>query len=72
MNKLRYKILVVILVAAISIFTAVEITSAQEDLPEGAIYIVQEGDTLWDIAQRFGIPWEDLVRANGISDPGQL
>jgi len=72
MNKLRYKILVVILVAAISILTAVEITSAQEDLPEGAIYIVQEGDTLWDIAQRFGIPWEDLVRANGISDPGQL
>jgi LysM repeat protein len=69
---LRNKLWVVFLVLMISIFPAVEVTQAQEDLPEGPIYIIQEGDTLWEIAQRFGIPWEDLARINNISDPGQL
>ena len=49
-----------------------ETALAQEELPGGPVYIVQDGDTLWDIAQRFGIPWEDLARENDISDPGQL
>jgi spore germination protein len=37
-----------------------------------AYYIVQEGDSLWDIATRFGINLEDLQQANNISDPGQV
>jgi murein DD-endopeptidase MepM/ murein hydrolase activator NlpD len=45
---------------------------AQGEQPSGPIYIVQEGDTLWDIASRFGISWEDLARENGISDASQL
>lgn len=45
---------------------------AQEDLPEGPVYVVQEGDTLWDVAARFGLSWQELARANAISDPGQL
>ncbi len=49
-----------------------EATRAQEEQPSGPVYIIQEGDTLWDIAQRFGVPWEDLARMNEISDPGQL
>ena len=69
---LRQKVWLIILVVAIATLPAVEVTSAQENLPEGPIYIIQEGDTLWDIAQRFGIPWEDLARVNNISDPGQL
>ncbi len=69
---LRKKVWLVILILLISIVPAVEVTQAQEDLPEGPIYIIQEGDTLWEIAQRFGIPWEELARANDISDPGQL
>ncbi|MFC2026316.1 peptidoglycan DD-metalloendopeptidase family protein [Chloroflexota bacterium] len=46
--------------------------SAQEGNPEGPIYIVQEGDSLWDIAVRFGVSLEDLSRENGISDLSQL
>jgi murein DD-endopeptidase MepM/ murein hydrolase activator NlpD len=39
---------------------------------EGPVYIVQEGDSLWDIALRFKVSMDDLARANGISDPSQL
>jgi murein DD-endopeptidase MepM/ murein hydrolase activator NlpD len=45
---------------------------AQEGAPQGPVYIVQPGDTLWDIAQRFGVPWDELARANGIGDASQL
>ena len=39
---------------------------------DGAVYIVQEGDSLWDIALRFKVSMDDLAKANGISDPSQL
>lgn len=45
---------------------------AQEEKPEGPVYIVQEGDTLFDIAQRFGVNWLDLANANDIGDASQL
>ncbi|MGB3702477.1 MAG: LysM peptidoglycan-binding domain-containing M23 family metallopeptidase [Anaerolineales bacterium] len=72
MMNYRAKIWTFILVLVLSILPAVEAAQAQEELPSGPVYIIQEGDTLWDIAQRFGVPWEDLARENGISDPGQL
>jgi murein DD-endopeptidase MepM/ murein hydrolase activator NlpD len=34
--------------------------------------VVQSGDSLWDIAQRFGITQQELADANGISNPNQL
>jgi murein DD-endopeptidase MepM/ murein hydrolase activator NlpD len=39
---------------------------------EGPIYIVQEGDTLSEIAYTFGIDLDVLVQANGIEDPSRL
>jgi murein DD-endopeptidase MepM/ murein hydrolase activator NlpD len=47
-------------------------TAAQESEPQGPVYIVQPGDTLWDIAQRFGVPWDQLASANGILDVSLL
>jgi hypothetical protein len=32
-------------------------------------YVVQEGDTLSEVALRLGVSVEDLAEANGISDP---
>ena len=72
MIKMKYKIWMLLLVALFSTLPAAGITRAQEDIPEGPIYILQEGDTLWEIALRFGVPWQDLARANNIRDPGQL
>jgi murein DD-endopeptidase MepM/ murein hydrolase activator NlpD len=45
---------------------------AQESGSEGPVYVVQEGDSLWDIAQRFRVSIDELSRVNGISDPSQL
>ncbi len=46
--------------------------AAQDETPEGPVYIVKAGDSLWDIAIRFGISMEDLAQANGIVDPSQI
>lgn len=35
-------------------------------------YVVQAGDTLGDIAQRYGISLQDLMTANNITDPNAL
>lgn len=35
-------------------------------------YLVQAGERLEDIAQKFDIPWQLLAKINGIADPGQL
>ncbi len=48
----------------------VDSVNAQEQ--DGASYVVQVGDTLYSIAQRFGITLEDLIGVNGITDPNQV
>ncbi len=46
---------------------------AQEDNPpDSVIYIVQAGDTLFSIAQQFGITVDILAAANGIQDPALI
>ncbi len=46
--------------------------AAQDGGQNEAYYIVQEGDSLWEIAARFGITLEALQQANNISDVGQI
>ncbi len=50
----------------------VELASGQEEQPRGPVYIVQEDDTLWDIARRFGVSWDDLISYNNITDPNLI
>lgn len=35
-------------------------------------YVVQPGDSVWRIANRFGVPQEKLMEANGIDDPRKM
>lgn len=37
-----------------------------------ALYTVQAGDTLSDLAERFGTSVDELVAANGLTDPNDL
>lgn len=43
-----------------------------EVLPEGGLYTIQSGDTLWDISLKFNIPFEDLIEANSNLNPDFL
>ncbi len=56
--------------ALIAILFSVSPVSAQT--VEGPVYIVQSGDSLSLIAARFNVALEDLMNANGISNPDLL
>ncbi|MFH1905101.1 MAG: LysM peptidoglycan-binding domain-containing protein [bacterium] len=43
-----------------------------EKLEDGKYYIVQKGDTLIEIAVRFGVPSRTIIQANNIKDPDFL
>ena len=66
-SKLLFILLAVIL--PLTIYSPVTAQDGGQDQP---YYIVQEGDSLWEIAARFGVSLEDLQQANNISDPGQV
>ena len=40
--------------------------------PEMIKYIVQEGDTLYDIALRYDVSMEELIRINKLQNPNSL
>lgn len=56
----------------LTLFIPITTVVAQEDQPDTAVYIVQEGDTLWDIAYRFGVAVEDLQMANNLQETDLL
>jgi len=45
---------------------------AQEPTPDAPVYVVQPGDTLFSIAQRFSTTVETIVAANEIADPSLI
>ncbi len=63
--KIYKRLLAVIL--AVSFLLVPQIVSAQGST-EGPTYIVQSGDTLWDIASRFNVNLDDLMTANELED----
>ena len=63
--------LISLLIILIVIFSPIMEAKAQASV-DSPIYIVQAGDTLGVIAQRFGISLDDLMRANGIANPNLL
>jgi murein DD-endopeptidase MepM/ murein hydrolase activator NlpD len=46
--------------------------AAQEPTPEAPVYVVQPGDTLYSIAQRFSTTVEAIVNANDIVNPSLI
>lgn len=70
MVKIAYKSILLFLLFIILIPPGV--VSAQTPSPSRPVYIVKEGDTLWDIAYRFHISQAELANANGILDTNQI
>ncbi len=62
------KLLLVFIVLAL-IIAAQPAAAQTETPPAGPVYIIQTGDTLWDIANRFNITFDDLLAANPDIDP---
>jgi murein DD-endopeptidase MepM/ murein hydrolase activator NlpD len=60
------------LIVALALLWPAAIVGAQDQQPDGPVYIVQDGDSLWDIALRFGVSLDALEQANGITDPNQI
>lgn len=71
MRQLLLSVAVIILVS-ILLFMPRASTHAQDDVPEGPIYVVQEYDTLWDIAVRFNVSVDELLEINDINNPSLL
>lgn len=44
----------------------------QDIQPSDPYYVIQEGDSLWDVASRFGVTIEELEKVNNISNPDQI
>ena len=66
-SKFLFILLAVIL--PLIFYSPVTAQNGEQDEP---YYIVQEGDSLWEIAARFGVTLQDLQQANNINDPGQV
>lgn len=69
---MRISRLFVISLAILLSLTLYSPAIAQDGGQDEPYYIVQEGDSLWEIAARFGISVEELQQANNISDAGQV
>lgn len=66
------KIVIFLLALAAVLFHPGIDVGAQDVQPDRPVYIVQEGDSLWAIAARFGVSLDALTSLNGISDPNQV
>jgi len=57
----------------LNVMDQIQTSGEREEQDYGLImYIVKKGDTLWNIAKKFGSTIDDIVRANGIEEPDKI
>lgn len=61
-----------LLLAALLLTLVSPFVRAQQEQPSEAVYVVQPGDTLFQISARFNVSVQDLIAANQIADPNIL
>jgi LysM repeat protein len=62
---------ILLIFALLFFFQHINVVSGQS-LDDYPVYIVQAGDTLTSIAQKFGISPQDIINSNNISNPDIL
>ncbi|RLI82151.1 MAG: hypothetical protein DRP01_10205 [Archaeoglobales archaeon] len=66
----RKKVLIIVLITTHLLFGCSPVSPTPTPSPtSGVYYTVQEGDTIWDIAQLYGIPPKEIIEANNLSGP---
>ncbi|HZY45171.1 MAG TPA: LysM peptidoglycan-binding domain-containing protein [Anaerolineae bacterium] len=70
--KSFHRTLLISLLLSILIAPAVPVELAAAQSGEPTIYVVQAGDTLYSIAQRYGIDVNALAETNGLINPDQI
>ncbi len=66
MNKRILPVFLALLVVS-SFLVPAPVSAQTTEAPPGPVYIVQEGDTLWDIAALFNVSLTDLVTYNNLA-----
>lgn len=61
------RLIIILFFLAALFFTGGPARAQTAQPPNGPIYVVQAGDTLWDIAVRFGVTLDALTGANGLT-----
>ncbi|GAB4225688.1 MAG: amidase activator ActS [Acidobacteriota bacterium] len=46
--------------------------AGSESAAGSVVHVVRRGETLWRIARTYGVPLDELARANGIDDPSRI
>ena len=60
------------LALAFVILLPISVVHAQDTQPDGPVYVIKPGDTLWAISGTFRVTLDDLIEENGITDPGSI
>jgi murein DD-endopeptidase MepM/ murein hydrolase activator NlpD len=68
----QFRIKVISILVFISILLPTGFVKAQNTAIAEPVYVVQQGDSLWDIAYRFHVSQQDLANANGILNANQI
>jgi murein DD-endopeptidase MepM/ murein hydrolase activator NlpD len=66
------QLILCILLAGLFLWTGTPQATAQDQSPDGPVYVVQSGDTLFLIAIRFGVTVNDLIKTNALDNPDLL
>lgn len=68
-NKKPFRLLIAVLICGAIVASSPITAQAQSSGPQ---YVVQAGDTLFNIAQSFGVSLAELQKANNITDPTKI
>ncbi|NPV55961.1 MAG: peptidoglycan DD-metalloendopeptidase family protein [Anaerolineae bacterium] len=61
----------IIIITTLLLLCPIQPAFAQDE-PDGPIYIIQPGDTLFEIANRFGVGINEIIMVNTLEDPNAL
>jgi len=70
----RYNLKKYLLVSLTILFILgmIQPVQAQEDVPAQPVYIIKSGDTLWNIARRFHVSYQELLEVNDLTEESPI